>query len=391
MVRFLRSIEIVSHFLIILSTINLYIALLITYQQVESLSYVFGISNIIYALYFLGRRWAVVYTLLNILPILSCEYLFHHGFKLPVAPLTMTSISFSERYMTLLTGLVLIILQLWSFRLSFRMSAEGLEKALQKQKHFTQQYMVLSQELAVAKEKAEEASRLKSNFLANMSHEIRTPLNGILGINQLLEAEIQDARIQEYLTIQRQSSERLMSTMSSILRLSHIETEKAVIEMTPIAIHSIIQENIAVLQTVASQKGVDLHFAPCSESLLCEADRDALNQILISIVDNAIKFTDKGEVVIETGVKKEDALFIKVKDMGRGISPKFRTQMFLPFTQESTGHGREFEGTGLGLCIAQKYCELLGGTISVESVPGKGSTFEIILPLLRNEIEKIEV
>jgi len=386
-----QCIKLISHALIIICTSSIIADMLFIYQQIDSVTYLLTIANLIYALYFLERRWGIFYVIINVLAVAIFEYIINVGIGFPTTPILKESASVLEYYMILMLALLIIILQLWHFRYYFYQSANELEAALEQQKQHTQQFLELSQELAIAKDKAEEASQLKSNFLANMSHEIRTPLNGILGVNQLLEAEIQDARIQEYLTIQRKSSERLMNTIGSILRLSRIEAEKVAVKMTPIDIHKVIQKNIVALKAMARQKGIELCFSPYSAPLLCQADEDMFNQILINLIDNAIKFTDKGGIAIETGVKEQYMFFMKVKDTGRGISLKFIKQIFRPFTQESAGHDREFEGNGLGLCIAQKYCELLGGTISVKSTPEEGSTFEVILPLANEKMERVEI
>lgn len=386
-----QTIKLISHTIIVMGTISVAADILFMHQKIGNITYLLTIMNLIYALYFLGRRWGIFYVVINVLFVSFFEYFINSGMTLPTPSLLEAPASASENHAVSLLVLLIIILQLWHFRYYFYQSAKELESALEDQKQFTQQYFDLNQNLVIAINQAEEANRLKSSFLANMSHEIRTPLNGILGVNQLLEAEIRDPHVQEYLAIQRQSSERLLNTIGSILRLSSIEAEVKPLEVTPVPVHRIIQKNIADLQTIADNKNIGLHFFPCSEELLCQADEGMLNQILINILDNAIKFTDYGSVTVETEVKEQNEMCIQVKDTGRGISPQFAEQLFRPFTQESTGQGREFEGNGIGLCIAQKYCEILGGTILVKSIPNKGSTFEILLPLTKNNTEEVEI
>ena len=236
--------------------------------------------------------------------------------------------------------------------------------------------------LTVAKERAEELIKLKTNFLANMSHEIRTPLNGILGLAQVIAKETDLNQIKEYVKLQRESGERLLNTLTGILSLSQLEAERKNLTFKPIAINQIVKENTKSLDALALNKKIFLIAHTYYQELYCLGDENLLFKILNNLIGNGIKFTLKGYVLVETGLKPNDPsfIFIRVKDTGIGIQETFLSKIFDPFTQESSGQNRNFEGSGLGLSIIKKYVELLGGNIKVSSKKGQGSIFEITLP-----------
>lgn len=234
--------------------------------------------------------------------------------------------------------------------------------------------------LLLAKERAEEMSRLKTNFLANMSHEIRTPINGILGIAQIIEQEEDIEEIKQYVKLQQQSGKRLLDTITGILNLSRLEAEQEKINFELVEVNNIIQEVSLTLKVLAEQKNIAFKTHLYPEALYCLGDETMLYQILNNIIGNAIKFTPKGEVLVSTQ-KQSEKLIISVKDTGIGIEQTFISKIFESFTQESSGLNRKYEGSGLGLSIAQKYIALLGGKITVNSQKEAGSEFKITLPL----------
>jgi PAS domain S-box-containing protein len=238
-------------------------------------------------------------------------------------------------------------------------------------------------ELLQAKERAEEMNRLKTNFLANMSHEIRTPINGILGISQIMEMESQDPQILQYVAMQRQSGKRLLDTINSILSLAKLEAEQSDVMLNEVDLVALLGENVLPLKNLAQQKGLDFRWEAPSGKLPCMGDETILHQVFNNIIGNAIKFTDKGHVLVEALAEKgeKNLAIVRVTDSGIGISAEFLPKVFFSFEQESTGQSRKHEGSGLGLSIAKKYVELLGGEIRVSSQKGQGSTFEIRLPL----------
>ncbi len=236
-------------------------------------------------------------------------------------------------------------------------------------------------EVIRAKQLAEEVSKLKSNFLANMSHEIRTPLNGMIGLSNLLEKETDLVKIKELVTLQKQSNNRLLNTLTGILNFARLESEFEGMPLKRINVFDIITNAYNSLKTQASAKNLEISLVCNDSNLYTLADDGLFYQVFHNLIHNAIKFTNQGKVVIVIG-KKEKYINVNVSDTGIGIANDFADKIFFPFLQESQGENRHYQGNGLGLSIAKRYVELLGGSITVNSVKGKGSSFEVLLPLV---------
>lgn len=380
--KFHTSVNFISHSIMAVSTLYLIFNIYIIFQQVdESSSYLLSSVNILFAFYFFRWRWVIVYVAINVLAVILFLVLDHFDvYHIGIPP---RRIVFDVYFFTILTFYILISMILWHFRTAFNLSSESLKNALLQQQQISQEYQLLNQELQEAKLKAEEMNRLKTNFLNNMSHEIRTPLNGILGIAQIIEDETDNREIKEYITIQKKSGERLLNTINSILHLARLEAEPSQFQLEKIEINQLVEECFIALKTLAQQKKLSYTFSPHPAPLYCWGDATLLYQVMNNLIGNAIKFTPAGNIAISTGIfeKNTDFLFIRIQDTGIGISQEFLTKLFNPFLQESTGQNRQYEGSGLGLSIAQKYVELLGGNIVVESEKGIGSTFTVLLPL----------
>ncbi len=242
--------------------------------------------------------------------------------------------------------------------------------------------------MAGAKEAAEAASQAKSVFLANMSHEIRTPLNGILGMAQVLAATELDETQQGFLKDIEDSASSLLKIINDILDFSKIEADRLELSREPLSLRGVLGSVEASLGVLAAEKGLGLSTEVAEDVpdlLLGDADR--LRQVLVNLVGNAIKFTERGGVVmgvqcVETCLPPEAAadharqeLLFTVSDTGIGIRPEDAGRIFAPFTQADGSYTRRFGGTGLGLAITRRLVSLMGGEIDVESVPGQGSVF----------------
>ena len=383
-----HSMRFATHALLIISTANMWVNTFIVFQEVNATSSLLAALAILYSFYYLRRSWALVYTLLNTLPIfILLAFQWFEAYHIPIAP---EKVAFDEYYISMFILFMLFTVILWHFRTAFNLSSQKLQDALNEQKVLTQRYQSLSNELLVAKEKAEEMNRLKDSFLANMSHEIRTPINGILGITQIIEEEAVDLKMKEYTVLLKKSGMRLLDTLTSILELAELESEKTVLQLSPICVNGLIRESMASIKELAEEKGIPLTYKSGEANLVCLGDHVLLQQMMHRIFSNAIKFTEEGEITVEASRYQVDHRFISVKvmDTGVGISEEFIPRLFQPFVQESSGQSRQFEGSGLGLSIAKKYMELIGGEILVKSKKGVGSTFEMLLPQYAKDNEE---
>ncbi|MCW5201899.1 MAG: ATP-binding protein [Candidatus Electrothrix communis] len=245
----------------------------------------------------------------------------------------------------------------------------------------------VEQELIKAKEKAEESDRLKSAFLANMSHEIRTPMNGILGFVDLLkEPQLMGEEQGHYIKIIKESSGRMLGTINDLIDISKIEAGQVEVIKIATDVNQLIDEQYDFFNMKAAAKGLEL----ICRSSLAESDpgvftdKQKLEEILSSLIKNAIKFTDQGQVTIGCSLITDNGyneLGFYVKDTGIGIPQSRIKAVFNRFEQADLECSRAFEGSGLGLAIAKAYVEMLGGRIWVESKEGVGSQFSFTLPL----------
>ncbi len=231
--------------------------------------------------------------------------------------------------------------------------------------------------LKAAKENAEKSEKLKSDFLAQMSHEIRTPVNTILNYTSLLTIDENAGRDQQnafiYDSIEN-AVNRLLRTIDLVLNMSDIEnnTYKAIFEEVHFE-RDVLKPIIQEFNSAADKKKLKLELTSTDTSQIVYADKYTLIQIVVNLLDNAIKYTHKGKITLSI----KDNIF-SISDTGIGISEEYIPQLFQKFSQEETGYSRKFEGTGLGLSLVKKYCEINNAEISVESKKGIGTTFKVI-------------
>jgi signal transduction histidine kinase/ActR/RegA family two-component response regulator len=232
-----------------------------------------------------------------------------------------------------------------------------------------------------ARREADEANAAKSRFLANMSHEIRTPLNGVIGMAQIMAADVLEDRQKDRLEILDRSAHTLMDLINQILDLSRIEEGRLEIVPQPVDADALIHEVIETLKPMADSKGLAFHLRSPGLGWV-SADPVRLRQILFNLLSNAIKFTAEGEVTL--GVERTGAgVILTVSDTGRGIPADGIDKLFNRFAQIEAADADRRDGAGLGLSIVATLVDLLGGRISVESAAGQGSTFIVALPLER--------
>jgi len=287
---------------------------------------------------------------------------------------------------SLIAGLVLLISLTAGVLLKVQVNARTRELR-QINKEMEERIRLRTAELASAMEKAQAADQIKSAFLATMSHELRTPLNSIIGftgiILQGIVGPLNDEQ-KKQLGLVRGSAQHLLSLINDVLDISKIEAGQLKVAREPYDLRHTLEKAIASARPLADKKGLtlSLELSPGMDAMT--GDNRRVEQILLNLIGNAIKFTERGSVTIVSETE-EDHVTIRVTDTGIGIKPEDMNTIFKPFQQIDSGMTRKYEGTGLGLPICKRLIDLMGGRIWVTSVWGSGSTFHISLPRERKE------
>ncbi|MCP5064162.1 MAG: HAMP domain-containing histidine kinase [Ignavibacteriae bacterium] len=255
-----------------------------------------------------------------------------------------------------------------------------------------------TKELSASMEKAESAVRMKTEFLAQMSHEIRTPINSIMSYSQLLKDEVIDLVPEELrfsFDMINNGGRRLIRTVDLILNMSELQTGSYEVIVEKFDITNVLKQLVGEFQTAANSKKLDLIYLNRldAEQSFIRADIYTITQIFANLIDNAVKYTNKGSIEVISYLDEELKLCMDVQDSGIGISMKFQKELFEAFTQEEQGYTRKFDGNGLGMALVKEYCKLNNAKISVKSEKDKGSTFTVVFPeaILESETRKIAV
>ena len=234
-------------------------------------------------------------------------------------------------------------------------------------------------ELVVARDQAQAANRAKSVFLANMSHELRTPLNAILGFSTLLREDATSSKQRKDLDMINRSGEHLLHLIDDVLDMAKIESGRRELEVAPCDLEALVGDVMDMIRVRAQRKRLqlDLISSPGVPRFV-RADGPKLRQVLINLLGNAVRYTEQGGITLRLSAPREGRLTFEVEDTGPGIAPEDRARIFEAFVQVSRSSQK---GTGLGLTITRQFVELMGGTVQIESTPGRGSTFRVELPV----------
>lgn len=257
--------------------------------------------------------------------------------------------------------------------------------------HEDQTEMILAEEeVKKARDASNESDRLKNTFLNVLSHELRTPLNIILGYSSLIKENLGErisAEEKIYLDNLHSGSERLFSTITQMLEFAQIEAGNYTLNIETADLISIFNARISEHQKAAKEKNLDIKSVFTHKKIYVDTDVQCVENAINNLLSNAIKFTHQGFVEVEVSIIEEKELAVcKIRDTGIGISTKYLDHLYHPFSQEDLNVGRNYEGNGLGLALAKRYIEKLGGSLLVDSIKGVGSTFTFTLPLSQSKV-----
>lgn len=311
---------------------------------------------------------------------------------LPTAPLRPPLLIWANLVQLTLTAAAPLAHILRTLRETLAQSRSDHEELQQYKQHLEQLVEQRTAELVVARDQALSASHAKSAFLANMSHELRTPLNAILGFSNLLRERGASEQQRHDLDIINRSGEHLLGLINDVLDVAKVEAGRSQLETAPCDLGRLIDDVKDMIGPRASQKGLALLVERPQAPLFVRTDPSRLRQVLINLLNNAVKFTDRGSITLRMKATpaigtSEVLLTFEVEDTGEGIAARDQTAIFDAFVQASAA--KRHEGTGLGLTISRQIIELMGGTIQVESVQGQGSCFRMKINVERAQESEV--
>jgi signal transduction histidine kinase/ActR/RegA family two-component response regulator len=362
----------ISHALLVIATLinlnNVFIAL----QNVDIITVQIILLIILFSFYMLGQTWGLVYTLLNLIPVLAFMVMeYNTSYFIALRP---EKVDQSTIIISIFANFIIIVYIHSHFYGAFFNNIKQLKETGDEQ-------LRLNAELELAIDKAEKSSQVKSEFLATMSHEIRTPLNAIIGMSNLMIMANPRPDQRENLNVLKFSANNLLAIVNDVLDFNKIESGKVVFENTKFNIIELMQNTCGAEIIKAEQKGLTfaLKIDPQLQNKVLFGDPTRVSQILFNLISNAIKFTAKGNIWVKTSLyeDKHNTVIVNfvVKDTGIGIEKSNLESIFEPFTQESITTTRQYGGTGLGLAIVKRLLELQGLNMNVTSKVGEGSEF----------------
>lgn len=290
------------------------------------------------------------------------------------------------------TVVVITVVSLWVSVWAALIMSASFERIERQKSRLERQH----EELVDARQQAEEASIAKSTFLANMSHELRTPLNAIIGYCEILQEEAEDGQFEDAekdLLKIHTAANHLLTLINGVLDLSKIEAGKMVVNIETVDLKELMTEVINIIKPVAAKRGNQLLVKMDGGNMQLKSDPIKLRQVVYNLLSNACKFSENGTIQLlinQFGEYSQGYYQIVIKDDGIGMTGEQVERIFNPFVQADDTITKSYGGTGLGLSISGRFVEMLGGTISVESKPGKGSSFTILLPVENQLVDNTE-
>ena len=371
-----RGNSVLAGWLLVLTVLFAADSLVLLARQGESTS---GLVSAVPAFVFLPLVATLVLPRNTIIPVslfAAVNYILCQ-FAVPLGDFAIPGLLPQQQIVTMFMTLVIEAALLRQLRVEFDGRLEAMLESIQ-------QTELAREQAEASRQRAEEADQAKSQFLANMSHELRTPLNAIIGYSEAMLGGMAGEFTTQQTTLLghvQHNSRRLLGLINDVLDLSKIESGSMELHITPVGPQRLINETVDGLRSLAQDKGIYLkvEFDEMIPEFI-QTDTDKIQQILVNLISNAVKFTDDGGVTIKANVAGDLSWRLIVRDSGIGIPPDALEYIFDPFQQVDGSSTRKYRGTGLGLAIVKRLVEQMGGSITLDSELKKGSTFTIVLP-----------